>query len=92
VYYYLVLNTVEIPCFDLFERKQSAATGAQHQQHGLDKRSEEGDSADAADADIAITSTAVVRAQNRHGEVVKLEDLKYCFQSQKQMSADLRSE
>ena len=86
VHYYLVLNTVEIPCFDLFERKQSAAAGAQHLRDGfntLDDGAEE-----IKDADTAITSSDVVRAQNKHGEVVKLEDLKFCFQTQQHMRAE----
>ncbi|KAG0052998.1 hypothetical protein BGZ83_001816 [Gryganskiella cystojenkinii] len=88
VHYYLVLNTVEIPCFDLFERKQSAAAGAQHLRdgfHTLDDIAEE-----TMDADTAITSSDVVKAQNRHGEVVKLEDLKFCFQTQKLMRSEGR--
>ncbi|KAG0366215.1 hypothetical protein BGZ54_005672 [Gamsiella multidivaricata] len=38
------------------------------------------------DADIAMTASEVARAQNRNGELVKLEDLKYCFRVQKQMN------
>lgn len=50
----------------------------------------EGTAEDILDEDTATTSSAVARAQNRHGEVVKLEDLKFCFQTQKHMRAEGR--
>ncbi|KAG0321928.1 hypothetical protein BGZ99_003598 [Dissophora globulifera] len=108
VYYYLIQRTVEVPCFDLFERKQAAAAGASLMDHhqDLEQETQEAvaessqaakrrdpqpmqrkDDAGAAmlDSDMATTASEVARAQNRNGELVKLEDLKYCFRVQKQM-------
>ncbi|CAO3571022.1 unnamed protein product [Mortierella alpina] len=101
VHYYLIRDTVEIPCFNLFERNLAAATGASTHHHGKDEHSNDWLSSSAStftseknqgkasalqDSDIASTTASeVARAQNRHGELVKLDDLKYCFQVQKQM-------
>ncbi|KAF9965836.1 hypothetical protein BGZ70_003983 [Mortierella alpina] len=101
VHYYLIRDTVEIPCFSLFERNLAAATGASTHHDGQDEPSSDWPSSSAStstseknkgkanalqDSDIASTTASeVARAQNRHGELVKLDDLKYCFQVQKQM-------
>ncbi|KAF8978581.1 hypothetical protein BGZ46_006322 [Entomortierella lignicola] len=107
VHYYLINNTVEIPCFDLFERKQAAASGASthHDAH------EDGNTNDVhigepstavgnannidggtgLGSDTATTASEVVKAQNQNGELVKLEDLKYCFQVQKQMNLEIEA-
>ncbi|KAF9356213.1 hypothetical protein BGX34_010028 [Mortierella sp. NVP85] len=74
VHYYLIQDTVEIPCFDLFERNQSAALMADHDVQ-----------------DTAATAADITNAQDRNGELVKLDDLKFCFQMQKQMNSKRES-
>ncbi|KAG0001942.1 hypothetical protein BGZ79_003903 [Entomortierella chlamydospora] len=100
VHYYLINNTVEIPCFDLFERKQAAASGAStHHDQNEDNHgsfTETSTSAcstikDELDSDIATTASEVAKAQNQEGELVKLEDLKYCFRVQKQMNLQIEA-
>jgi hypothetical protein len=71
VHYYLIQDTVEIPCFDLFERNQSAALMTDHDIQ-----------------DTAATAAEITNAQDRNGELVKLDDLKFCFQMQKQMNSE----
>ena len=44
------------------------------------------------DSDIATTASEVARAQNRNGELVKMEDLKYCFRVQKQIYLEAEAE
>ncbi|KAF9103870.1 hypothetical protein BGX29_002817 [Mortierella sp. GBA35] len=96
VHYYLIRNTVEIPCFELFERNTTARTGASNHHEQVKDGSagssssalvvDEGDQ-DIVESDIAaITASQVSNAQNRNGELVKLADLKYCFRMQKMMS------
>ncbi len=101
VHYYLIRDTVEIPCFNLFERNLAAASGASTHHDGQEEQPSDWPSCSAAaskleknkgkatellDSDIASTTASeVARAQNRNGELVKLDDLKYCFQVQRQM-------
>ncbi|KAG0211948.1 hypothetical protein BGX33_003974 [Mortierella sp. NVP41] len=96
VHYYLIRNTVEIPCFELFERNTTARTGASNHHEQVKDGSagssssalvvDEGDQ-DIVESDIAaITASQISNAQNRNGELVKLADLKYCFRMQKMMS------
>ncbi|KAF9926729.1 hypothetical protein BGZ67_007979 [Mortierella alpina] len=102
VHYYLIRDTVEIPCFNLFERNLAAASGASTHHDGQDEppsdwppsasaststsEKNKGKAIALQDSDIAsTTSSEVARAQNRNGELVKLDDLKYCFQVQQQM-------
>lgn len=101
VHYYLIRDTVEIPCFSLFERNLAAASGASTHHDGQDEHPSDWPSSSATtsmlektkgkaialqDSDIASTTASeVARAQNRNGELVKLDDLKYCFQVQQQM-------
>ncbi|KAF8938446.1 SNF2 family N-terminal domain-containing protein [Dissophora ornata] len=111
VHYYLIQDTVEIPCFDLFERKQAAAAGASihhHDEHEVELetpaqpessssaagRSSIGDNKNSSllDSDTATTASEVARAQNRNGELVKMEDLKYCFRVQKQIYLEAETE
>ncbi|KAF9351244.1 hypothetical protein BGX26_010713 [Mortierella sp. AD094] len=104
VHYYLINNTVEIPCFDLFERKQAAASGAStHHDTDEDNSKRFAESSSSAcgtikdgkdvelDSDIATTASEVAKAQNQEGELVKLEDLKYCFRVQKQMNLQIEA-
>ncbi|KAF9189604.1 hypothetical protein BGZ51_009423 [Haplosporangium sp. Z 767] len=98
VHYYLIRDTVEIPCYNLFERNLATAAGALVHNNHEDTDPGKASSSSSAyptkestglDADVATTTASeVARAQNRNGELVKLEDLKYCFQVQKQMNQE----
>ncbi|KAG0212392.1 hypothetical protein BGX28_006361 [Mortierella sp. GBA30] len=104
VHYYLIRDTVEIPCFDLFERNLAAASGASSHDESqgnsaqwltastapvasTSKPDSNQNETILQDSDVVATVTAseVARAQNRNGELVKLDDLKYCFRVQQQI-------
>ncbi|KAF9134646.1 hypothetical protein BGX30_011812 [Mortierella sp. GBA39] len=73
VHYYLIRDTIEIPCFELFER--STATTNEE----LDDRTNEKSSS------LPILASQVSNAQNRYGELVSLHDLRFVFRMQKRM-------
>ncbi|KAF9437147.1 hypothetical protein BGZ76_001809 [Entomortierella beljakovae] len=103
VHYYLVNNTVEIPCFDLFEQKQAAVSGASsNDPYDVDSHHPKEASASTnnprpmdidveLESDTAITASEISKAQNRNGELVKIEDLKHCFRVQRNMNLQIEA-
>lgn len=77
VHYYLIRDTIEIPCFELFER--STATTSDTRNEELDDRTNEKSSS------LPILASQVSNAQNRYGELVSLHDLRFVFRMQKRM-------
>ncbi|KAF9155509.1 hypothetical protein BG015_009590 [Linnemannia schmuckeri] len=75
VHYYLIRDTIEIPCFELFER--STATRSEATNEEFDSRSRERSSS------LSILASQVSSAQNRHGELVSLNDLRFLFRMQR---------
>ncbi|KAG9073352.1 hypothetical protein KI688_001144 [Linnemannia hyalina] len=71
------VNTIEIPCFELFERSTATTPGTTNEE--LDDRTNEKSSS------LPILASQVSNAQNRHGELVSLHDLRFVFRMQTRM-------
>ncbi|KAF8930649.1 hypothetical protein BGZ47_000457 [Haplosporangium gracile] len=77
VHYYLIRDTIEIPCFELFERSTAISSEATNEE--LDSHNKE------RSASSSILASQVSSAQNRHGELVSLNDLRFLFRMQRTM-------
>ncbi|KAG0072862.1 hypothetical protein BGZ90_011781 [Linnemannia elongata] len=77
VHYYLIRDTIEIPCFELFERSTATTSGTTNEE--VDDHTNEKSSS------LPILASQVSNAQNRHGELVSLHDLRFVFRMQKRM-------
>lgn len=77
VHYYLIRDTIEIPCFELFERSTATTSGTTNE--------EADDHTNEKSSSLPILASQVSNAQNRYGELVSLHDLRFVFRMQKRM-------
>jgi len=98
----LIQNTVEIPCFELYERKINAAKAGSNKQSRGRKGKKPVSVIDVDQTPLgknatAITASAGADSQNgQTGELVPENDLKFCFESQlrmmESMSKDMKED
>ncbi|KAF9920530.1 hypothetical protein FBU30_009623 [Linnemannia zychae] len=89
VHFYLIRDTVEMPCFDLFERN-TALNSAMATSKESDPQQPHHPHPHDESLSTAIIASEVSKAQNRHGEMVNLNDLRFIFRMQKIMLKSLQ--
>ncbi|GJJ71560.1 E3 ubiquitin-protein ligase SHPRH [Entomortierella parvispora] len=95
VHYYLTQNTIEFPCFELYERKVNAAKAGSSKRGKARKNKNTVPVIDVDQRPEVTVMTASVGADSQKGqtgELVLENDLKFCFETQLRMMESMSKE